>query len=272
MKPYLFGLQTYFMAWVVAGVVGIWTGMRLARRHGLPLRQCFWALVACSVTILIGSKLLYLAEHALYPLDDPDPMLQAQVAGFAWHGFRIPGGMLLLTLVLPVLCRAFGLPTLKFADATVPAAAISTGCIRIGCFLNGCCFGRLTNGPFGLSFPRGSRVWEWQYVHGYLAATAPQTLPVVPLQLYFAGVGFALYGLAQYWQKHRHVDGQVWAQFCLVFFGATFVLEFFRSTVFHLNLILTAAAVALSALAAHRFRAAARRASGIGSSGVARPM
>ncbi|MFI5396431.1 MAG: prolipoprotein diacylglyceryl transferase [Candidatus Binatia bacterium] len=255
MQPYLFGFQSYFMAWMVAAGVGAWTGMRLARRHGLPLRESFLAWALLSVALLIGSKLLYLAEHAIYPLDDPDPLVQASLMGFTWHGFRIPGGMLLLVPALPLVCRALGLPVLKFADAMAPSALIGTGVIRIGCFLNGCCFGRLTSGPLGVSFPRGSRAWEWQYVRGYIPAGAAHALPVVPLQVCFAALGFAGYALGLHWQRNKQFDGQVWANSNLLFFGATFVLEWFRSTPFHLNLILAASVVVLTALARDRLRA-----------------
>jgi phosphatidylglycerol:prolipoprotein diacylglycerol transferase len=256
-QPILFGFQSYFMAWVVAAGVGFWAAMRVTRREGLPDGKsfCAWALLA--LTILVGSKLLYLVEHTFYPLDDPDPTLQAGLTGLAWHGYRITGGMLLVVPVLPLVCRMLGLPTLKFADAVAPSGAIATGIIRIGCFLNGCCFGRFTDGLLGVSFPRGSRAWAWQYAHGYITAATPRALPVVPLELFFAALGFLLYFLDLHWLYSRQYDGQVWARSYLVFFGVTFILEGLRPTLLHLNLMLTAGAVVLAAAMLYQFRAAA---------------
>ncbi len=256
MKPYLFGFQSYFLFWLVAAFFGIAGGMRLTRRAGLPAGASFVALCLLAVSILVGSKLLFLVEHSLYPLDDPDPMAQNTLRGF-WHGFRIPGGLLLMAPVLPLVARALRLPTLKLADAALPAAGLATGFVRVGCFLNGCCFGRITGGPFGIRFPSGARAWEWQLVNGYITPTDAWTLPVIPLQLYFAALGFLMYVLGQRWMTTKRYDGQVWLSSYLLFFGATFVLEFVRApTPLHLNLILTGAVVVVTALIGVRTRPA----------------
>jgi phosphatidylglycerol:prolipoprotein diacylglycerol transferase len=155
------------------------------------------------------------------------------------HGFRIPGGILLLAAALPAVCARLRLPTLRFADTVMPAAAVALVCIRIGCFLNGCCFGKVTDFPLAITFPPDARVYESQLLEGLISGPAAHTLPVHPLQIYFALLGVLLYGLSRRWQSTKQFDGEVLVNFYLVFFAGTFLLEFLRAAPLHLNLALT---------------------------------
>jgi len=253
MQPHIFGVRAFVAMWIVAAVCGIGVGTQLARREGFPLWRSVVALACFAVTILLGSKLQYILEHLVFPVDDPAPAGASALQAF-WHGFRIPGGILLLAPVFPIVCGALRLPTLRFVDAVIPAAGVSLSFIRLGCLANGCCFARPTNFRVAMTFPSGARVTEWQRAQGLIAPTASASLPVHPLQIYFAVLGAALYVLGRRWQTHKQFDGEVWAKFYVLFFGATFVLELLRPTVLHLNLIVTATVVALTLWARGRAR------------------
>jgi phosphatidylglycerol:prolipoprotein diacylglycerol transferase len=256
MKPEILGISTYFSFWGVAAVFGIWAGLRLARQAGFAARPAFVALCVIALAIVIGSKAYYLVEYVLFPMDDPLPLGQDNVLGALRHGFRIPGGLLLLALTLPALCRVLGLPTWRFADAVIPAAGVAVFFIRIGCFFNGCCFGTLTNGPFGVTFPAGSRAYEWQLLQGIVAWPADHALPMYPLQLYFASFGILLYVFGRRWQATKRFDGEVFANCYALFFGSTFLLEFVRPAVLHLNLLVTLAVTVVAVVVSWRARQA----------------
>jgi len=115
----------------------------------------------------------------------------------------------------------------------------------------------VTSFPIAITFPPGARVYEWQMMQGLIGGPAARTLPVHPLQLYFAALGLAIYALARHWQDTKHVDGDVWANCFLLFFGGTFLLELLRPAPLHLNLILTATIVAATWIAKARARATA---------------
>ncbi len=240
MKPQLLGFEAYFIFWLVAAVFGIGSGMQLTRRAGFPALPSFVALCVFAFAILLGSKLLYLVEFSVFPSDDPVPMPQNSLGALLWHGFRIPGGILLLAAAFPLIGWVFHLPTRRFADAAIPAAGMAIFCIRIGCLLNGCCFGAPTAFPLAITFPPGARVYGWQVAHGLIADGAPHSLPVHPLQVYFGLLGLLLYVLGRHWQTTRRFDGEVWAKFFVVFFAGTFLTELLRPTLFRLNLIVTA--------------------------------
>ena len=249
MQPRLFGLPTYYLSWLVGTLLTTWLALRVARREGLPSGQLFVIVLLGCLSVIVGSKLLYLLEHWLFPLDDGLPIAQASMPNLAWHGFRIPGGMVLLALVLPLTCRALHLPIARVADTIIPAFGIGIGCARMGCFFNGCCVGRVSSLPWAVTFPPGGPIFDWQLVNGLLADHPTRTLPVQPLQIYFALLGVAVYGLGRRWQVQRRFAGEVWIKCYLLFFSGMFALEFLAQQFLHLNVAVSAAAMLAAGLA-----------------------
>jgi len=245
MMPRLGTVPVYYLAWVLAALAGIACGYRLSRAAGYPRGRSLLALSGAALAILLGSKLLYLLEEQIVPLGGP--LAASAVASALRHGFRIPGGILLLVPAMPLLCRGLGLPTLRFVDTTAPAVGLALFCIRLGCFANGCCFGGVSHLPWAMSFPLGSMAYDWHISQGLIHWPAVRSLPVQPLQLYFAAVGLALWGLAHRWQRGKRYDGEVWVKSFLLFFGTTFVLEFLRGYALPLNQAVTAAVTVLTA-------------------------
>jgi phosphatidylglycerol:prolipoprotein diacylglycerol transferase len=243
MKPELFGYTSYFVLWAVSAVVGVWVTTRTARQAGFPGGRSLAGACAVAVAILLGSKLLYLVEHAWLPDDPALPRSQESISQLLRYGFRIPGGILLVALTLPFICRRLHMPTLRFADLNFPGIGVGLVFIRIGCFLNGCCFGAVTGFPLAITFPPGAEVYDWQLAHGLISVSALHTLPVHPLQLYFALLGLGVYLLARHIQRKQRFDGQVWLSCYLLFFGGTFFLELLRPQPLHLNLGLCMAVV-----------------------------
>jgi phosphatidylglycerol:prolipoprotein diacylglycerol transferase len=74
-----------------------------------------------------------------------------------WNGgLEVIGGVLLAIVVILLFCRYHKLPVRHYLDvlAIGLTAALMFG--RVGCFLNGCCYGRPTELPWGVRFPYGS--------------------------------------------------------------------------------------------------------------------
>jgi phosphatidylglycerol:prolipoprotein diacylglycerol transferase len=92
------------------------------------------------------------------------------------------------------------------ADALTPSLALGTMFGRIGCFLNGCCYGQPTAQPWGVVFPRDS--------FAYLEFGDQ---PVHPSQLYNALVGLALFAIFQATRARFRVPGVMFWLFIAVF-------------------------------------------------------
>lgn len=262
MHPFLLGVRLYPIIWLIAAVISIALGYYFARQRGFAARPTIMTLVLCALSIVVGAKLWFILEHLVFPSDDPLPSGASGLGALLRHGFRLPGGILLMGVLLPLICRASNLPWRKFADAFAPSLGVAVIVTRVGCFLNGCCFGRRTDSWLGLSFPAESKAYEYQLLNGQVAWPETHAHPVHPLQLYFIALGVVMFLLARHWQSTKTFDGEVWLKTYVLFFGGTLLLELMRPNLFHLNLALCVAAIAVAASVSIRLqRVATARAS-----------
>jgi phosphatidylglycerol:prolipoprotein diacylglycerol transferase len=118
------------------------------------------------------------------------------------------------------------LPTL---DAIAPALALGSAIGRLGCFLNGCCFGDVCRWPWAVRFPAGSLPWADEVRAGLIAPTSETSLPMHPTQLYLAGAGLVLVVILWFYFPQRRRDGEVMALLMMTYPIARFFIEFLRN-------------------------------------------
>jgi phosphatidylglycerol:prolipoprotein diacylglycerol transferase len=128
-----------------------------------------------------------LATHKCYPPRDCFAVLWLWRGGFAYYG-----GFIAAVLFSFYYTRRHALGWWRVADLASPAIALGLFFGRVGCFLNGCCYGKPTEGAFGVRFPRGSIAWRAQ-VDAHLIGPADQALRVHATQLYEALGSLALF-------------------------------------------------------------------------------
>lgn len=238
-------VPVYLAMWLAATIVCSAMGIVVVRAQGDPLVRTLLLGVFLFAVILLGSKLLYLAEATFFPDDDYVP---PQMRGAA-HGFRIPGGIALLAVTMPAACRLARVPWPRFGDQFVFFVATALVFIRLGCFLNGCCFGKVSSVPWALSFPRESWVFFYHVVQQKIQMTAAQSLPVHPLQLYFLGAAVAMLAVLGLLVRKGYTPGELRLTFYGLFFGSTMLLEPLRANHLTLNGWLVAAGTLLALLA-----------------------
>ena len=99
-------------------------------------------------------------------------------------------------------------PVIPAADMVAPFLAFAHGIGRIGCFLNGCCWGRLCSEGllWGVSFPRASYgPFREQVRKGLIDGAADFSLPIHPVQLYETLGLFVLFVVLMIiYKKHKH--------------------------------------------------------------------
>lgn len=221
--------------WGVAALLGIVVALLFARRAGLPALRSAVALGVLALALPLGSKLLYLIESAILPLGPLFNPPQSEPVEFFLSGFRNPGGMLLLLALLPVVSIATSLPTLRFADAVAPGVGAAVAMFRVGCFLNGCCFAGPSASFFAVSFPPGSRIYLWQLQHGIIQVGDASSVPVHPLQLYYAGIGAVMFFASIFWRYRDIKEGSAALRCFILFFGGTLLCEFLQVPSLPLN-------------------------------------
>jgi phosphatidylglycerol:prolipoprotein diacylglycerol transferase len=95
-------------------------------------------------------------------------------------GLTFYGGFLLATPVLIGYAVWKKVPLLLGMDIVAPCLMVGLAFGRIGCFMNGCCYGEECKLPWGADFPYGSNAFVEQYEHGEIDVPAQLTDPKHP--------------------------------------------------------------------------------------------
>jgi phosphatidylglycerol:prolipoprotein diacylglycerol transferase len=112
-----------------------------------------------------------------------------------WHGgLAYYGGFVFAAGFGLYYARKHRLGMWKMADLAAPWIALGLALTRLGCFLNGCCFGNPSHLPWAVQFPINSAVEEAQVKAGLIRAGAP-ALPVHPTQIYLAALNLLTFFL-----------------------------------------------------------------------------
>ena len=218
MQPLIFGTRAYPLFVAVAVIAGIATSFWGARRAGVPAGRWLAFQLLLAAGTLLGAKAYHLWEQGELETLHAAALLSRE-------GFRYPGGLLAIVPILLLARLLLGTPVAVLADAIAPATAVAMSVVRIGCFLQGCCFGSATSLPWGIEFPRYSPAWDAHLERGWISLDAAQSLPVHPLQVYFgvwsAIVAAILFAVA----PRRRYAGQVFLLFLLLHEGGRAALE-----------------------------------------------
>lgn len=188
----------------VAAVVGVWLLQRELTRAGLP-QSATDAGFAGIFAGLLGAKLWWTVE---FFGTGPYLSLLFSRGGLSWFGgftFGIAAGLLTI--------RIKRLPLMRVLSAAAPALAIGHAIGRIGCFLVGDDYGKVSDLPWAVAFPEG----------------LPPTFDRVhPTQLYESIPLFAIGALLLYLRRQRVPDRRVFGTYLLLAGTTRFLVEFVR--------------------------------------------
>jgi phosphatidylglycerol:prolipoprotein diacylglycerol transferase len=128
------------------------------------------------------------------------------------------GGLVLATLGSISYLWLKKQPFLEIADTIIPSVALGIFLTRIGCFLNGCCFGRPGDSPFCMVFPTDTPA-------GF---TFPNQT-IIPTQLYSSLYGLIIFLTLLFLEKKFHsYNGFTFYLFFILYGLARFIIDFFR--------------------------------------------
>ena len=146
---------SYGAMMVVAFVTAIWLASRAAPRLPLPQRALTSAQIVDVLSLamlggLFGARLLFVVQNWAVFIREPLEIPAIWHGGLVWYGGFL-GGLVGLIAYL----RLHAIPVRRGIDQLIPFVALGHGIGRIGCFLNGCCYGKPTSAWFGVTFEPG---------------------------------------------------------------------------------------------------------------------
>lgn len=204
-----YGLM-YLIAFLGFFLLGRWRlrQPRFAQASGLHPAQMEDLLFFGVLGVVLGGRLGYVLFYKPgYYLQRPLEALAVWEGGMSFHG-----GLLGVLVAIAVFCRWRGLRFLSVMDFIAPLVPLGLAAGRMGNFINGELWGRVSDVSWAMAFPQ-----------------AGDALPRHPSQLYqFAGEGVALFVLLWWWSSRPRAVGAVSGMFLLGYAVFRFAAEFAR--------------------------------------------
>jgi phosphatidylglycerol:prolipoprotein diacylglycerol transferase len=199
-----FTVSTFGLMMAIGFLVATWITARRMEEQGIDPDLSTNMLLYCMGGGVLGSKLYYAIDVSVRT-GAPFTELFFAREGITWFGGLIGG-----TIVAAIGTRFHGISTLAYANAVGIGAAAGQALGRVGCFLVGDDYGRETDLPWGVAFPKG----------------APPTLERVhPTQLYETVWLFAVAALL--WRR-RHVSPFLFGEYLVLAGVGRFAIETLR--------------------------------------------
>ena len=215
--PIAFQFGPFTVTWygvmvATAFLAGLWTASRRCLRDGIASDKVLdlgpWLIIGT----IVGARTLYVISywHEQFANHPVSEIFMVWKGGLVFYG-----GLIGATAAGILYARLKKLPLWKLADTIAPSIALGYVFGRIGCLMNGCCYGRASNLPWAITFPSVSN-------------GAPAGVPLHPTQIYDSLLNLGFYGFLTWLHRRKKFDGQVFATYLIGYALLRSFVEIFR--------------------------------------------
>jgi phosphatidylglycerol:prolipoprotein diacylglycerol transferase len=224
MYPVLFKIwrleiHSYGLMLAISFLAGVYWSMYRAQKRGIKKDDVMDVFLFVVISAIIGARLMYvlthLSEFRVRWLDTFNPF--PSTGGVGIEGLTMLGGVLLALVTIIIYCRIKKIALLRLWDVVAPAFGLGIFLTRIGCFLNGCCYGKPCDLPWGVVFPVVSP-----------AGFAFQGVHIHPTQLYSSLYGLVIMIVILILDRKPRFDGFLSSVFFMLYGISRFGIDFFR--------------------------------------------
>ncbi|MFW6056521.1 MAG: prolipoprotein diacylglyceryl transferase [Chloroflexota bacterium] len=183
-----------------------------ARRKGISEDLMYGLFVWGMLGGLIVSRLVHVLDRLILNPGEPFDF-------FSFAGLGLWGAVLGVPLAAFIYTRVHHIPWSSMArigDAVALGAPIGQAIGRVGCFLNGCCHGAITDAP-----------WAVMYDHPNTFCTLPG-VPVHPTQLYLLAWNLVVFGVVFWMRKKPKPDGSSFLVYLGLYAVGDLLIRFWR--------------------------------------------
>jgi phosphatidylglycerol:prolipoprotein diacylglycerol transferase len=224
-------IHWYGVMIALAFLAGLWTATLRTRRENISGEKIADVTLWLMVGAIVGARFVYVATYWREQFADQPfrEVFMIQHGGLVFYG-----GFIGAAIAGFIYIRWKNMPLWKTVDVLAPSVALGSVFGRIGCLLNGCCYGRPTDLPWGLTFTNPQ-------AHEF--SGTPLNIPLHPTEIYDALLNLALYGFLAWLFRRKKFDGQIFATYLICYAITRSITEYFRGdyTNLHYHLGLTPA-------------------------------
>ncbi len=179
---------------------------RRAPKFNLDKDKAVDLTIVVLISGILGARLLYILLNLSFYAANPIEIIMLSKGGLVWYG-----GFITALIAMIIYIRINSLNFWSVVDLIAPYAALAQAFGRIGCFLNGCCYGMKVSAgfPFAVTFPCESD-------------------PRLPVQVISSGLLFIIFVILIIWQNRRRFVGEIFLVYCVFYSFKRFVMEFLR--------------------------------------------
>ena len=244
-----FTLASYGLSILCGFLLAVFIARERARRAGVDPNALFDMCVAMLIGGIVGARIFYVfydwRTFRYHPLE----AFRIDKGGLVFFGGLIGGGVVMFY----VLSKK-RIPVRRGLDIVMSVVPLAHAFGRMGCFLNGCCFGRITKSWVGVRFPRilepgtvrdalynvdgqhiaGSPVFVQHLDYHYLynlpgvLKTELWSRPVHPTQLYAVGYNLLIFAVLSLLLWRRRREGDIAWLYAVLYGTARFINEILR--------------------------------------------
>jgi phosphatidylglycerol:prolipoprotein diacylglycerol transferase len=203
-------VRWYGVMMALAFLAGLWTATLRAHRVNISSETVSDTTLWLMLGSIVGARFVYVTtywktEFAGQPFAE---VFMIQHGGLVYYG-----GLIGATVAGIIYFRWKKLPLWKMTDVFAPSVALGSVFGRIGCLLNGCCYGRACDLPWAIHFPADHET------HG---------AAVHPTEIYDALLNLILYIFLAWLFRRKKFDGQIFAAYLIIYAVFRSIAESFR--------------------------------------------
>ncbi|HOW51244.1 MAG TPA: prolipoprotein diacylglyceryl transferase [bacterium] len=218
-------LSGYYTLAVLGVVIGFFILDREAKRTGLDRRIAFNAGVYAAIFGYLGARIQHIIFDGFFEiyLQKPIAMLYFWKGGLAFYGAIVLGSAAIVFYLV-----AAGRPVVRYLDLFTLPCALGLVLGRIGCYLNGCCFGKISAGPLGAEFIKNGLSAKKQFTDTMIGSLNDVPYPVIQTQLIEAFFGFLLFLFLFFIRRRVTKPGVMFGGWLIGYAVVRFIVEIFR--------------------------------------------
>ena len=192
---------------LLAAASGTWLAVVRGRRVGIDADTILALATEVFLWGLVGARLFYVIQYHEQFFAAGKPLRESlfDVVNISAGGLVVFGSLPTAAVAAWLFARRRGIDILTLADCAAPGMLVGLAIGRVGCFLNGCCYGGPCDLPWAVSFPASTEVAR------QFPAAGGGSVPVHPAQLYAVIDACILAALAVAWTPFARRPGEVFA-------------------------------------------------------------